>query len=215
MNKDKNQIRQALAMALYLCGGYDLDTLMESKTRTRILADLRAIVWLIYGEATESTSHQIAQDFGRNRMTVHSALERASSLRAIDRDFKSLYDSVFSAYEHALAKPEQGLDNKYATISNMAKFKFNAKPIGISCVYDKDDPRLIKKVDIHIAYAGSGLAKNKVLHKTVSVTEAEKAVIESIAMRLFLDHKKLITQEETDKGKIKVTGVIAVDVMEK
>lgn len=97
----------------------------------------------------------------------------------------------------------------------MAKFKFNARPIGISCLYDKDDPRLTVTEDIKIAYVGRGIMHNRTCHKTVSVTKAEKAVIESIAMRLFLDHKKLITQEETPDGKVKVTGVIAVDVIDK
>ena len=92
-------------------------------------------------------------------------------------------------------------------------FNFKAKPIGITCVFDEKDPRLENKVDIHVQYAGSGMFKNKVLHKTVSVTEAEKAVIESIAMRLFFDHKKIIKTFEREDGKVAVQGVISVDVV--
>lgn len=88
-----------------------------------------------------------------------------------------------------------------------------ATPIGISCTYEKDDPRLTEKVDIHVQYVGSGVMKNRVCHKTVSVTEAEKAVIESIAMRLFLDHRKVVKQVKTEDGKIRLTGCIAVDLV--
>ncbi|MBO4719029.1 MAG: hypothetical protein J5658_04045 [Prevotella sp.] len=55
--------------------------------------------------------------------------------------------------------------------------------------------------------------KNRVCHKTVTVTEAEKAVIESIAMRLFLDHKKVIQTTKDADGKVHLTGVIAVDAV--
>lgn len=95
----------------------------------------------------------------------------------------------------------------------MSIFNYKAKPVGISCTYEKGDRRLTDTVDIHCAYAGRGIMKNKVCHKTVTVTEAEKAVIESIAMRLFLDHKKVIQKSETKDGKVQLTGVIAVDVV--
>ena len=95
----------------------------------------------------------------------------------------------------------------------MNKFNFKAKPIGITCTFEKGDERLKNKVDIHCAYAGKGILRNRVCHTTVSVTEAEKAVIESIAMRLFLDHKKVIQASETKDGKVQLTGVIAVDVL--
>lgn len=95
----------------------------------------------------------------------------------------------------------------------MSKFNFRAKPIGITCTYDKGDSRLTDTVDIHCAYAGKGIMKNRVCHKTVTVTEAEKAVIESIAMRLFLDHKKVIQTTKDADGKVHLTGVIAVDAV--
>lgn len=95
----------------------------------------------------------------------------------------------------------------------MSKFNFKAKPVGITCTFEKGDERLTNTVDIHCAYAGRGILKKKVCHKTVTVTEAEKAVIESIAMRLFLDHKKVIQKAETKDGKVQLTGVIAVDVI--
>lgn len=91
-------------------------------------------------------------------------------------------------------------------------YNFKPTPIGISCIYEKDDSRLKDKVDIHVQYAGKGIMKNKICHKTVSVTEAEKAVIESIAMRLFMEHRKFIKQIETEDGKVKLQGVIAIDI---
>ena len=92
-------------------------------------------------------------------------------------------------------------------------FNFKPTPIGISCTFDANDPRLNEKVDIHVQYAGSGILKNKVCHKTVSVTEAEKAVIESIAMRLFMEHKRFIkTYDVPNKDKVMLRGVIAIDI---
>ena len=97
----------------------------------------------------------------------------------------------------------------------MIKLRFNARPIGISNIYEKGDARLTEKVEIHCKYAGKGIFKNKICHKTVSVTKAEKEVIEAIAMRLFLDHKKVVMTEDTEDGKVKVVGVIAVDTITK
>ena len=91
-------------------------------------------------------------------------------------------------------------------------FNHKATPIGVTCIYDKKDVRLTNKVDIHVQYIGTGLRKNKVLHKTVSVTEAEKAVIESIAMRLFLEHRKVVKRIDSPDGKVRMQGVIAVDL---
>lgn len=91
-------------------------------------------------------------------------------------------------------------------------FNFKPTPIGISCTYDKADERLKNTVDIHVAYAGRGILRKKICHKTVSVTEAEKAVIESIAMRLFLEHKKIIKTINKEDGKVTLQGVIAVDL---
>ena len=90
---------------------------------------------------------------------------------------------------------------------------FNPNVIGVKCSFPTDDPRLTNKVDIHVAYAGKGLFKNKVCHKTVSLTEAEKAVIESIAMRLFLEHKKVVKRVDSKKkDMITLQGLIAVDL---
>ena len=93
------------------------------------------------------------------------------------------------------------------------KKPFSATPIGVGVIFKDSDPRLYNKVDIHVQYAGKGLFKGKVCHKTVSVTEAEKAVIESIAMRLFLEHKKIVRRVPCKKdGCIELQGLIAVDV---
>ena len=92
-------------------------------------------------------------------------------------------------------------------------FNFKAKPIGITCTYDKDDARLRETADIHCAYVGRGIMRNKVCHKTVSVTLAEKEVIEAIAMRLFLDHKQIVKRINLPDGKVQVQGCIAVDIV--
>lgn len=87
------------------------------------------------------------------------------------------------------------------------KFVKNA-PVGIGAVYDADDPRLRAVVKIPCAYVDK---KGVVRHKTARVTEAERWVIESIAMRLFLDHKKVLHKEKTPEGKVKLTGYITIE----
>ena len=77
--------------------------------------------------------------------------------------------------------------------------------VGISVVYDENDPRLKNKVEIHCNVVDkTGIVR----HKSVKVTEAEKWVIESIAMRLFIDHKKVVKKDKTDKGKVRLTGCV-------
>lgn len=81
-------------------------------------------------------------------------------------------------------------------------------PVGIASIYDAEDPRLRTVVKIPCAYVDK---KGVVRHKTARVTEAEKWVIESIAMRLFLDHKKVLHKEKTPEGKVKLTGHITIE----
>ena len=92
-------------------------------------------------------------------------------------------------------------------------FSFKRKPIGITCTYDADDARLKTKEEIHCQYVGHD---GSMKHKTVSVTLAEKQVIECIAMRLFLDHKRVVKKDRKSVlGKVKLTGVVLVDYLEK
>ena len=87
---------------------------------------------------------------------------------------------------------------------------YNVIPIGITCNYKKGDNELTEKKDIICAYADK---KGNVRHKTVSVTLAEKRLIESIAMRLFLDHKKVVRKlPEGEDGRVSMQGVIYVNV---
>lgn len=89
-------------------------------------------------------------------------------------------------------------------------FGFTRKPIGITCTFKKADSRLKETKDIICAYADK---QGNIRHKTVSVTLAEKQLIESIAMRLFIEHKKVVRKlPEGEDGKVVLQSVICVDV---
>lgn len=91
-------------------------------------------------------------------------------------------------------------------------FGFTRRPIGITCTFDKKDNRLQEKKDIICNYADK---QGKLRHKTVSVTLAEKQLIESIAMRLFIEHKKVVRKlPEGEDGKVVLQSVICIDVWE-
>lgn len=82
------------------------------------------------------------------------------------------------------------------------------RTIGIRSIYDEGDSRLTEKVEIPIAYADK---RGEVRHKTVRVTLAEKWVIESIAMRLFADHKKVVHKERMrETGKVGVSAWVTI-----
>ena len=86
------------------------------------------------------------------------------------------------------------------------------EPIGITCVFKNTDKRLTEKTDVICSYADRNGA---IRHKTVSVTLAEKLVIESIAMRLFLDHKRVVQKlPEGEDGKVALMGVVGIDYLE-
>lgn len=89
-------------------------------------------------------------------------------------------------------------------------FGFTRKPIGITYTFKKEDKRLKETADVICAYADKA---GDIRHKTVSVTLAEKQLIESIAMRLFLEHKRIIRKlPEGEDGKVALQSVICVDV---
>ena len=77
------------------------------------------------------------------------------------------------------------------------------KPIGIGCEFDREDDRLVKLVPVHCTYVDR---KGMIQKRTVMVTDAEKYVIESIAMRLFIDHRKVVKKEKTVDGKVRLVG---------
>lgn len=81
------------------------------------------------------------------------------------------------------------------------------KRVGISCVYGRNDERLREKTEVACRYIDRGGEQRT---KVVRVTAAEKWVIESLAMRLFLDHRKVVKKERADDGKIRLTGVIKI-----
>ena len=88
--------------ALEQCG-YDFDVAMNPTSRSRIYADLRAIVWRIYTLELCRTSGQTARAFHRSREAVHYSLVKAQTLIGRDRNFTDLYDSVYGYYNNAKA----------------------------------------------------------------------------------------------------------------
>ena len=80
------------------------------------------------------------------------------------------------------------------------------KTYGIKAVYDREDERLRRKVEVRCQYVDKG---GVVRANTVRVTEAEKWVIESIAMRLFLDHRRVIAKKK-DGDRVELTGVVTI-----
>ena len=58
--------------ALSFCG-YDLNEVMENKTRRRLYADLRSIVWYIYCTERHISPGDASRAFGWNRSTSQPA----------------------------------------------------------------------------------------------------------------------------------------------
>ena len=98
----KRSIMEALRAAMDYCG-YDLYELMSSKVRTRVYADLRAIVWSIYQDELKSSSRRVGYDFGWSRATVYSAVTKANELKTVDREFSDMYDAIHGAFINALS----------------------------------------------------------------------------------------------------------------
>lgn len=76
--------------------------------------------------------------------------------------------------------------------------------IGIRRVFKDNDPELYRETVIKCIEVG---ADGKYHRKSIMVTEAEKWMLESIAMRIFLNHKKYIdmtrTRLEGDKTELR------------
>lgn len=82
------------------------------------------------------------------------------------------------------------------------------KKVQIASIYNPDDCRLTKKVEIPCAYIDKkGLRRIK----NVKVTEAEKYLVECIAMRLFIEHKNIIRKEKLSDTATRLVASIAVD----
>lgn len=92
-----DNLRQALAEC-----DYDLEDIMNDRTRRREYVDLRSITWYIYQEASCCSPGQISRVFGWNRTTVYSALRRVEELHRMDSRFRSLYDRIHSQYAKSL-----------------------------------------------------------------------------------------------------------------
>lgn len=86
-----------LRAALSFCG-YDLNEVMENRTRKRQYVDLRCIVWYIYCEERRMSPGDASRVFGWNRSTIHCALAKVPSLRKTDKVFCDMYDSINGAY---------------------------------------------------------------------------------------------------------------------
>lgn len=83
----------------------------------------------------------------------------------------------------------------------------SGKKYGISCIYGENDDRLREKTEVVCRYVDRGGEQRT---RTVRVTAAERWVIESLAMRLFLDHRKVVKKEKSGDGKIRLTGVVTI-----
>ena len=81
------------------------------------------------------------------------------------------------------------------------------KVIGIRCSFSNEDARTKDKVMVPVKYVDEN---GVVRAKEVSLTQAEKSVVESIAMRLLMDYKRLIRKTKTDDGRIVYEGMIIV-----
>ena len=86
-----------LRQAVELCG-YDFDEVMSNHTRLRTYVDIRSVVWEICATETAAFPGEIGRRFGWNRSTVSYAIDKARELREYDRQFRSLYDSIYSFY---------------------------------------------------------------------------------------------------------------------
>lgn len=91
--------------ALNYCG-YDLNEVMGNKSRKRLYADLRSIVWSIYCKERNVTSGQASRAFGWDRTTIYCSLSRVHGLRLTDRVYSDMYDSIYGAYLAYASKQE-------------------------------------------------------------------------------------------------------------
>lgn len=80
--------------------------------------------------------------------------------------------------------------------------------IGIATLYDREDERLKKKVEVNCMYVDRNGTRRQ---KTVKVTEAEKYIVEAIAMRLFLDRKKFVKREKFGDNMIRLSACLTVE----
>ena len=69
--------------------------------------------------------------------------------------------------------------------------------IGIRRVFKDDDPALYRQTVIKCIEVGDD---GRYHRKSVMVTEAEKWMLESIAMRVFLHHKRYVDMTKTKLG---------------
>lgn len=82
--------------------------------------------------------------------------------------------------------------------------------IGIRRVYKNNDKEMYRKTVIHCNEIGKD---GKIHAKSVVVTEAEKWILESIAMHLFLHHKKYVDFSKTSLGDdfTEIKGLLTVE----
>ena len=117
MTIKKRAVLTALRGAVEYCG-YDFDELFANTTRRRIYVDLRSIVWSIYSAEMLYSPSQVALDFGWNRCTISCSIERADSLRSVDKVFADIYDSIHGAYMNILAENESKTTNTTSNVQS-------------------------------------------------------------------------------------------------
>lgn len=86
------------------------------------------------------------------------------------------------------------------------------KAIAIRCLYYEDDERLKERVAVPCNYAD---ASGCLRHKVVRLTEAEKRTIEALAMRLFMEHNKVLTKTRCGDGTVELSAYLQIGKLEK
>ena len=83
--------------------------------------------------------------------------------------------------------------------------------VAIRARFKDDDARLTEKVLVPVHY----LDKNgKIRYKEVRLTGAEKRVIESLAMLLFIEHKKVVKISHLEDGMTELSAALHIGEIE-
>lgn len=79
--------------------------------------------------------------------------------------------------------------------------------IAIRSLYEKEDTRLKDKVVVPCQYMDKA---GKIRYKEIKVTEAEKRTIECLAMRLFMEHRRVVHKTKRDEGRVELSAYLLV-----
>lgn len=81
--------------------------------------------------------------------------------------------------------------------------------VGISRIFKEDDPALRRETLIKCVEVKDG----KYRRKTLMMTQAERWLLESIAMRIFINRKKYVDMTKTvrDDGTVEMKAILTVE----